>query len=190
MKNFIIVISLSGLIFFIGYFIDMSSIPEVIHSEYTESIAVNIPLPKFDFKTIEGGQFNIYAEEFKNKIIILNFWASWCGPCVDEFPEMIRLISKYKKDVVLVAISNDSIKKDIFKFLKDFKEFDKTIYSKSVYLGWDKSRDIALGFFDVARLPESFIVNKSQMIVKKVVGSAEWKSGGVEKEIQKLLNIN
>ncbi len=187
MKNFIIVTCLSGLVFFIGYFIDMSSIPEVMHTDYAESISVNVPLPKFNFKTVDGKKFDIYSEEFKDKVIILNFWASWCGPCVEEFPEMIQLIEKYHEDVVLVAISNDSAKKDILKFLKDFKKFDKTINSKSIYIGWDKSRDIALGYFDVVRLPESFIINKKKMIVSKVVGAQDWKNGSVDKAISKLL---
>ncbi len=126
------------------------------------------------------------AVSFKNlhgKIVILNFWASWCTPCLEEFPSMIKLFNQFEKDVVILAVSQDGELSDIEAFLKAFKGFEKP----GIYLVHDKSRDIG-NAFEVDRLPESFVFGLDGRLVKKIVGSINWYSEDSALYIKSLLN--
>mgnify|MGYP001199534763 FL=1 len=86
------------------------------------------------FETLEGKQVNITKLLKTKKIILINFWATWCPPCIKEIPDLLELEEKHKKEVKLVFISVDSNpKKAIPKFLKKnnlegFKSFiDKNL---------------------------------------------------------------
>ena len=76
-------------------------------------------VPDFSVKDVNGN--GISLSQFRDKIVILNFWASWCEPCVDEFPSMMRLIERFHGDIILIAISADYTLEDMKSFLKAFK---------------------------------------------------------------------
>jgi thiol-disulfide isomerase/thioredoxin len=124
-------------------------------------------VPNFTSKTLEGQSFDL--NQMKGKVVILNFWASWCGPCVEEVPSLIKLIKEYKGDVQLIAISGDSNEADIHVFLKSFPE----LKAENIKIVYDQDRSL-MKMFEVARLPESLILNKDQKLVKKLVGSIDW----------------
>lgn len=124
-------------------------------------------LPNFSYTTLQGetGQLS----DLKGKIVILNYWASWCGPCVEEFPSMISLVEALKGDAVLVAVSGDSNRKDIDQFLRQLKGWDQ----KDVKVVWDEDRSLTK-LYDVDRLPESYIAGPDLKLVKKIIGSINW----------------
>lgn len=124
-------------------------------------------VPNFTAKTLEGASFDL--EQMKGKVIILNFWASWCGPCVEEVPSLIKLVKEYKGDIQLIAVSGDSNENDIHVFLKSFPE----LKGANIKIVYDQDRSL-MKMFDVARLPESLILNPEQKLVKKLVGSIDW----------------
>ncbi len=121
----------------------------------------------FNFTTIDGQPLSLKA--FAGKIIILNFWASWCGPCVEEIPSLIKLVREFKGEVVLVAVSGDSSLEDITDFLKAFPE----INAPDIYVLWDKDRSITKSY-EVQRLPESFLASPNFKLNKKIVGTIDW----------------
>lgn len=116
----------------------------------------------------DGAQFQLKSLEGKK--FILNFWASWCGPCVDEFPSMINLMKIMGDDIYIVAVSADRNQEDIHEFLKLFPEA-KTL--KNLIVVWDK--DLSVGrSYQADRLPESYVVSTSFKKTKKVAGSIKW----------------
>lgn len=122
-----------------------------------------------DFPIVDINKKNYKFVDFKNKVVIVNFWASWCGPCVEEVPSMIKLVQEMNGKVQLLAISGDSSLEDISVFLKSFPE----INNPNVIVTWDQTRSL-MKMFDVARLPESFIIGKDGKLVKKIVGTINW----------------
>lgn len=124
-------------------------------------------LPDFKFETLNGEKYSLNS--FKGKIVLVNFWASWCGPCVEEFPSMIRLVEAMKGRLVLLAISNDSSAEDAEVFLRQLKNWKQ----ENIKVIWDKDRQLSAKF-DVSRLPESFLANAELKLVKKIVGSINW----------------
>lgn len=121
----------------------------------------------FSMKDLGGQAFDL--KSYEGKIVILNFWASWCAPCIEEVPSLIKLVNEFKGEVQLIAISGDSSREDIDVFMKSFPEL-KGAHIKIV---WDEDRSL-MKQFQVARLPESLVLNKEHKLAKKLVGSIDW----------------
>ena len=104
-----------------------------------------------------------------SKKMIVHLWASWCGPCVNEVPELIAF-SKENQDVTFVIVSVDDYQDDIEKFMKSFPEFNSQRFVRI----WDRDKNISK-YFDADRLPMSVIINGSNgqpQVLKAVV---DWK---------------
>ena len=128
-------------------------------------------LPGFEAKTLDGK--TVQLSSFAGKIVILNFWASWCGPCIEEVPSLIKLVKEFKGEIQLVAISGDSNRNDIDIFLKSFPEFK----GENITLIWDEDRSL-MKTFGITRLPESLISDRKHRLAKKLVGSIDWHTQG------------
>lgn len=75
----------------------------------------------FRLTKLEGGQLKL--SDFQGKVIVVNFWATWCGPCLTEMPLLERTMAKYQqdKDVVFLALSTDEEHDDVAPFIKQHK---------------------------------------------------------------------
>jgi len=122
----------------------------------------------FKMKTIEGKELNFSS--LNGKIVILSFWASWCGPCVEEFPSMISLLKQFPDKVVMVAISSDYTVEDINVFFSSLK-IPKEL--SNLYVVWDPDHEISQKY-QIQKLPESFIIGKNMKLLRKVIGSINW----------------
>ena len=143
--------------------------------------------PDVKFKGLKDGTF-VSLSKFKNSVILVNFWASWCGPCEEEFPAMLRLLDHFNGELQMVAVSNDSKKSSIYKFLKKFeKQYSAGLKGKNLHLAWDPTLEITQEHFNVLRLPETFILDRNHKIVRKVIGVTEWDGPKMKSYIQSLL---
>jgi peroxiredoxin len=124
-------------------------------------------IPDFELLDFDGKKVKL--SDFKGRALIVSFWASWCAPCLEEFPSMIDLVEKMKGKVQLVAISQDSSREDIDAFLKSFPKSKH----KDIHILWDESHAVGQQY-GAERLPESFVVNKDLKLVRKIVGSINW----------------
>ncbi len=118
------------------------------------------------FQTLDGEQINLHS--FKGKIVILSFWATWCEPCVEEFPSFIKLLDEFPDKVVLIAISHDYEEKDVIEFVNAFDGV-----RKNLVLTMDKKKMMSQAF-GVDRLPEGFVFNHEGLLVKKIIGIQDW----------------
>lgn len=119
--------------------------------------------------------------DFKDKLVILNFWASWCDPCIAEFPSLYQLLSKYPNDLVLLAVSADFEEADIHNFLKTFK-----YTGKNIHVFWDKDYVLAKQF-GTEKLPESYIIAKDRTLIRKVSGVDDWSTPDAMEYFQHLI---
>ena len=124
-------------------------------------------VPPFSGKLLDGNEFVLAS--MQGRPFILSFWASWCGPCVEEFPSMISLVEKLGGKVDLVAVSQDSSKEDIEAFLKAFPG----ARNPHIHIVWDESHEIG-NLYNADRLPESYVIGSELKLVKRVVGSINW----------------
>lgn len=122
--------------------------------------------PDFELPTLDGNP--IKFSQFKGKTVVLNFWATWCTPCVTEFPSMVRMANKLKGNVVLVTVAADERKQDVVDFIKTFKgEADNIV---NLY---DPSFQVAEKF-GTKKLPETYIFGPNFKLRKKLVNALEW----------------
>jgi thiol-disulfide isomerase/thioredoxin len=123
-------------------------------------------VPDFEIESINGEMIKLSS--FKDKVVIVNFWASWCEPCVQEFPSLIKLIERFKGEVVILAISADYTMEELKNFLKVFKVDDPNFL-----VAWDKDKTIATQF-GTQVLPESYVIGYDNKLVRKITGVDDW----------------
>lgn len=166
------VFAILGLSFFIYQFIsnqlNTETESKILNDEYEQMREGGIP--SFESKSIDGQDFELKPSQ-DHKVLVINFWASWCGPCIDEFPSMMKMIRHFKGQVGLIAVSLDANQKE----MTDFLDVYKARQEKFVTLLWDPEYKAAEKF-GTEKLPESYIVTGDLKLVKKVAGSIDWMS--------------
>lgn len=145
-----------------------------------KALSLGNAVPDFQSKTILNKALQLNS--FKGKPVILNFWATWCGPCIEEMPSLIKLVKAFPNEIELIAISGDSNLADIESFLKSFPEM-KTLPNIHVIFDEDKMLMQKYGIF---RLPESFVLGKDQKIAKKISGTIDWNTPDALEYMKKL----
>ena len=134
------------------------------------------PAPEFTVTSLENGA-PLKLSELKGKVVLLNFWATWCPPCREEMPSMMKLNSAMAgKPFQMVAVSIDEGgKQDVESFFKS------SGFNLPTYFDTTGGASKAYG---ITGVPESFIIDKNGLLVKKVIGGLEWDSA----EVQAFLN--
>ena len=136
----------------------------------------NKKAPDFFLKDLSGKEVEI--RQFKGKVVFLNFWATWCGPCKEEMPSLEFLHRQFKeKNFVLVTISVD------YEGIKPVQEFmSKQQYTFPVLLD---PQGETLDLFEVKGIPTTFLIDKKGKMAGKAIGPRDWKSA----DIVSLLNL-
>jgi thiol-disulfide isomerase/thioredoxin len=143
----------------------------------TPVAAKSAPAPDFTLQSLDGK--NMTLSDLRGKAVLLNFWATWCGPCKIEMPWFVELQKEYGPQglqVVGVAM-DDSSKEDIAKFAKDMG------VNYPVLLGKEAVGDAYGG---VPALPESFFIGRDGKIVDKIIGIKG--KAEIEDAVKKALN--
>ncbi len=120
----------------------------------------------FTLKTLKGGMASL--EDYRGKLIFLNFWATWCPPCRAEMPSMQRLWEEFKEeDFVILAIN---IQEEI-KLVSSF--MNERGLSFPVLL--DEKGEVARSY-GISGIPATFFLNPDGEIIGKAVGARDWAS--------------
>lgn len=121
-----------------------------------------------DFSMVDVNGDLVTLSQLKDRLVIINFWASWCDPCVDEFPSMVQLIEHFNGKIILLAVSMDGTLEEMKNFLNVFK-----VSSPYIKVFWDREKVLAQRYGTEA-LPESYILGPDHQLKKKVVGGERW----------------
>ena len=148
-------------------------------NDNNELIFHNSPkkIEALNLKKLDGTSVNI--KDISNNYLIINFWATWCPPCIKEIPDLLEIQEKFKEKVKLVFISVDSSpEKVIPKFIKKnkFKNFD--VYTDQNFLT-SKSLNIKM-------MPTTIVVNKELFEIARITGYAKWLDKSFIKKIEEL----
>ncbi len=136
------------------------------------------PAPAFELPRVGGGT-PVSLASLQGKLVLLNFWATWCKPCEDELPAMQRLHRALAgTDFELVAVSVDADPEPVLQF-RDRLGLDFTLLI-------DSDQRVAREY-QTFRFPESLLIGRDGVILERYVGSKEWDSPAYLDRIRRVL---
>ena len=139
--------------------------------------AVRKDISNFNWKLRSSTNDILDFNSTKGKVVLINFWATWCPPCIAEMPSLQDLYNDYNEKVVFLFVTNDDFETvNKFKIKKDFNfEFYQSISNVPEEL---KTQSI----------PRTFIISKSGEIVVDESGAVDWNTETVRSQLDELLS--
>ena len=132
------------------------------------------------FSDLEDNIFSI--QNFKGKNLFINYWATWCNPCLAEMPYMAELYERYKdeEDIIFLYLSREKLET-----IKDYIPKDESLQKLPIYKIVTDDE-----FFATSGIPTTFIVNSDGEVIVKDLGTAFWNDESVFKFIDNLIGKN
>lgn len=116
-----------------------------------------------DFKVSDGSN-TIQLSSYRGKVVLLNFWASWCAPCIQETPALVQLHHD-RPDLQIIGVSIDTDSDAYQHFLKRFRVDIPTVMDPD---------QKAAKLYHTDGWPETYIIDRNGVIRRKVVGDPDW----------------
>ncbi|MHB8381901.1 MAG: TlpA disulfide reductase family protein [Candidatus Binataceae bacterium] len=135
-----------------------------------------------DFKLEQLNGATLSLDQLKGKVVFLNIWATWCGPCREEMPSMETLYDELKgnKDFVMLAVSQDTKGRSVVA-----PYVAKNGYHFTILL--DPENKVGESY-DVSGVPETFIIDRKGQIVAHHMGAFDWSRPDVKDALKQLLD--
>jgi cytochrome c biogenesis protein CcmG/thiol:disulfide interchange protein DsbE len=122
--------------------------------------------PDFKAETLATGD-TVRLSDYKGQVVLLNIWATWCGPCESEMPSIQRLYDDMKPEgLKIVAVSIDQAAPQAVRKWLDERDLTFPVFQ-------DASGHIQ-DTFQTTGVPETFVIDRDGVIVKKLIGPTEW----------------
>lgn len=149
----------------------------VFHDEEGGGDLVGKPAP-LDFTIKDMNGVDVHLASFKGKVILLNFWATWCGPCTVEIPDLVALQEEYADDLVVLGFSVDDTAEQIQPYAAEYK----MNYPVLVGLGHENVQEAYGPLFGI---PVSVLIDREGRVAQKMSGIRSKEQ--FEREIKALL---
>jgi peroxiredoxin len=138
---------------------------------------VNEPAPDFELADAQGAMHKL--SEFRGKVVVMNFWATWCSECVSEMPSLDGLYEHMKNDgLVVLGISIN----------RNWDEISGMKQHVSYPLLLDSKGDVFVKKYTMTRLPVTIIIDRNGVIVDWIFGSRDYLSSGFIKSMNLLVH--
>ena len=129
------------------------------------ALAKGTSAPAFRLPALAGGESELGA--LRGKVVVLNFWATWCPPCVSEMPSLERLHRALGPvGLAVVAVSTDEDEAELRRFVAQ--------YALTLPVLRDPGGRVASDEYKTTGYPETFVLDRSGVLLEHVVGPAEW----------------
>ena len=135
---------------------------------------INSPAPDF---TVQDTDRSVALHDFKGKVVVLNFWATWCPPCVQEMPSLIALQQRMGDRITVLAVSLDEDRIAYHQFLKDHSVALLTVRDA------EQKSNALYGTF---KFPETYIIDRQGTIRRKFIGAQDWNDPEIEAYLKSL----
>lgn len=135
-----------------------------------------LPSNSYEWQLLDDTGIPFELETQKGKVIFLNFWATWCGPCIAELPSIQKLYEDYGDRVAFILVTKESIGK-----AQSFME--RKNYDLPVYFRRTKGPPV----FDSKIIPTTYIIDRNAVIKASKRGEADWNSNKIRALLDELL---
>jgi len=132
------------------------------------------PAPEFK---VQDSERSVALSDLRGKVVVLNFWATWCPPCVDEMPSLVAMQAKMRGSVTVLAVSLDLDEAAYRRFLRDYKVDLLTVRDPE-----KKSSDL----YGTFGYPETYIIDAKGVLRRKFIGPVDWTKPEIIEYLQKL----
>ncbi len=127
--------------------------------------------------TIRDGAQTASLAQYRGHVLLLNFWASWCAPCVDEIPSLMALHRQLPRlDILAVSIDDDPAAYE--RFLAQYRVDFPTIRDPSASV---------MHRYGTAQIPETYLIDRQGHIVRKYISAQDWTSPEIEQALRGML---
>ena len=128
--------------------------------------------------TVKDADRSVTLSQLHGQVVVLNFWATWCPPCVEEMPSLVQMQQMLKaKGVTVLAVSVDVDQDSYHRFLKDHG-----VNLLSVRDGDQKSNAL----YGTFKFPETYIIDRNGVVRRKFIGPVDWTAPDVMEYLGKL----
>ena len=134
---------------------------------------VNTVAPNF---SVSDDSHSVELSKFRGKVVLVNFWATWCAPCIDELPSLMEL-QRRMPQVSVIAISRDEDPDAYRRFLTKYHVDLLTVRDTSL-----KVQDL----YGTIQIPETYVVDRNGMLRRKFVSAQNWTSPEIIDYLSKL----
>ena len=143
-------------------------------------ISIDFETNALQFTDLDSKMFSI--QDFKGKTLFINYWATWCNPCLAEMPSMADLYERYSSNDAIVFLY---LSREELKTIQEYMPKDESLQKLPIYKVVTDDE-----FFATTGIPTTFIINSSGDLIVKDVGSAFWNDQSVFNFIDNLLGID
>jgi cytochrome c biogenesis protein CcmG/thiol:disulfide interchange protein DsbE len=128
--------------------------------------------------TLQDSQNTVMLSQFHGQVVVLNFWATWCAPCVEEIPSLVEMQRRMKaKGVTVLAVSVDVDEGAYKQFVKDHNVNLMTVRDPS-----GKSN----GLYGTFKFPETYVIDRNGVMRRKFIGAVDWTEPEITEFLGKL----
>jgi len=117
--------------------------------------------PDFSLKSVDGK--TVKLSDYKGKVVIIDFWATWCGPCRRGIPDLVSIQKEFKNELVIIGISLDAEKtiKDVPGFVKSYDINYPIVYG---------DEKVVMAYGGIQSIPTAFVIDKKGNVVDRHIG--------------------
>jgi len=127
--------------------------------------------------TITDSQRTVTLSQLRGKPVVLNFWATWCPPCVGEMPSLVQLQKQLGDKVTILAVSEDADDAAYKQFVRDHNVDLLTIRDVA-----QKTNEV----YGTFKFPETYVIDRNGTVVRKFIGATDWTSPDIIAYLNKL----
>jgi len=144
---------------------------------YGGSRPPRIGLAAPDF-TVRDDERTVTLSQLKGRVVVLNFWATWCPPCIEEMPSLVQMQQRMKeKGVTVLAVSVDADQSNYRRFLRDHNVNLLSVRDA------DQKSNALYGTF---KFPETYVIDRNGVMRRKFIGAVDWTEPDVIEYLGKL----
>ena len=127
--------------------------------------------------SISNGDRTVTLSQFRGKPVVLNFWATWCPPCVEEIPSLVALQKQLGDKVVILAVSTDEDEDGYKQFVKAHMPGVLTVRD---------GKHVSNTLYGTFAFPETFVIDRQGVVRRKFIGAVNWTSPEIVDYLQKM----
>ena len=167
-----------GLILFspLGTFLKVQVNRLLAFSPKTIALTEQKQLSTYQWQLLDGSGKSVSLEEYKGKIILVNFWATWCPPCIAEMPSMNKLYADYQDKIVFLFVTTDS-----------FEKANAFLVKENLQLPVFQSVSNPPLEMESSTIPATYIIDQHKNVIVAKIGPADWNSDSFRLKLDDLL---